>query len=89
MSTVVFTHRLLTTTILGSVQNVDGIPDDIKAIFRTAFELNPRHLIDMAVARSPFIDQSQSFTLFVANPTSSLLVSDLIPGTSTSFDAIL
>nr|VWO99500.1 N/A [Ganoderma boninense] len=58
----------------GSVQDVEGIPDDIKAIFRTAFELDPHDLIEMAAARSPFIDQSQSFSLFVAQPTPSVLV---------------
>lgn len=60
--------------LVGSVQTIIGIPDDIKAVYRTAFELDPHVLIDMAVARSPFVDQSQSFSLFVAQPTPPLLV---------------
>ena len=66
---------MLMLPVLESIQDVDGIPDDLKAVFRTAFEINPHELIDMAAARSPFIDQSQSFSLFVANPTSAVLVS--------------
>ncbi|KAI1782644.1 briggsae CBR-RNR-1 protein [Ganoderma leucocontextum] len=58
----------------GSIQTVVGIPDDVKAIFRTAFELDPHALIDMAVDHSPFIDQSQSFSMFVARPTPPLLM---------------
>ncbi|KAI1786389.1 CBN-RNR-1 protein [Ganoderma leucocontextum] len=58
----------------GSIQTVVGIPDDLKAVFRTAFELDPHDLIDMAVDRSPFIDQSQSFSMFVARPTPPLLM---------------
>lgn len=53
---------------------MNGIPDDVKAVFRTAFELDPHDLIDMAAARGPFVDQSQSFSLFVAQPTSAVLV---------------
>ena len=66
--------------VSGSVQSIVGIPDDIKSIFRTAFELDPHDLIDMAVDRSPFIDQSQSLSMFVAQPTPPLLVSSLSRG---------
>lgn len=59
----------------GSVQDVDGVPEDLKDVFRTAFELDPHDLIDMVAERSPFIDQSQSFSLFVAQPTPEILVS--------------
>lgn len=59
---------------VGSIQSIVGIPDDIKAVYRTAFEIDPRALIDMAVSRSPFVDQSQSLSLFVAQPTPPLLV---------------
>ena len=62
----------------GSVQNIDGVPDDLKAIFRTAFELDPHDLIDMVAERAPFIDQSQSFSLFVAQPTADILVSPTV-----------
>jgi ribonucleoside-diphosphate reductase alpha chain len=52
----------------GSVQSVDGIPDDLKDIYRTAWEIPMRSLVDMAAERGAFIDQSQSLNLFMANP---------------------
>lgn len=53
----------------GSVQHVEGIPDDLKAIYRTAWEIPMRSLIDMAADRGAFIDQSQSLNLFMESPT--------------------
>lgn len=53
----------------GSVQDIDEVPDDLKARFRTAWELPQRSLIDLAADRGAFIDQSQSLNLFVAAPT--------------------
>ncbi|MEO3869959.1 ribonucleoside-diphosphate reductase subunit alpha [Nonomuraea sp. B12E4] len=53
----------------GSVQAVPGIPDDLKALYRTAWELPQKALIDLAAARQPYIDQSQSLNLFMAAPT--------------------
>jgi ribonucleoside-diphosphate reductase alpha chain len=53
----------------GSVQTIDGIPDDLKAIYRTAWEIPMRSLIDMAAARGAFIDQSQSLNLFMESPS--------------------
>jgi len=53
----------------GSVQAIDEIPDDIKALYRTAWELPMRSLIDMAAERGAFIDQSQSLNLFMESPT--------------------
>ena len=53
----------------GSIQDVDGIPDDLKAIYRTAWEVPMRSLIDMAADRGAFIDQSQSLNLFMESPT--------------------
>jgi len=52
----------------GSVQGLP-LPDDVKTLFRTAWELPQRALIDLAAARGPYIDQSQSLNLFVAAPT--------------------
>jgi ribonucleoside-diphosphate reductase alpha chain len=52
----------------GSVQDIARIPDDLKALYRTAWELPMRSLIDMAAARGPFIDQSQSLNLFMESP---------------------
>jgi ribonucleoside-diphosphate reductase alpha chain len=53
----------------GSVQQVGALPDEIRHLFRTAWELPQRALIDLAAARGPFIDQSQSLNLFMAAPT--------------------
>ena len=53
----------------GSVQGVAALPVQARDLFRTAWELPQRALIDMAAARAPFIDQSQSLNLFVAAPT--------------------
>lgn len=52
----------------GSIQDIDRIPDDLKMLYRTAWELPMRSLIDMAAARGPFIDQSQSLNLFMESP---------------------
>src|ERR1700742_2749686 len=53
----------------GSVQHLAGLPEQTRALFRTAWELPQRALIDLAAARAPFIDQSQSLNLFMASPT--------------------
>ena len=58
----------------GSVQNLD-IPDRLKEIYRTAWEIPTRSVIDMAADRGPYIDQSQSMNLFVENPTTAKLSS--------------
>jgi ribonucleoside-diphosphate reductase alpha chain len=52
----------------GSVQNIPEIPDDLKLLYRTAWEIKQRALIDMAADRGAFIDQSQSFNVFVQDP---------------------
>jgi ribonucleoside-diphosphate reductase alpha subunit len=53
----------------GSVQNIPDIPDDIKAIYKTAWELSQKAIIDQAADRGAFVDQSQSMNVFVENPT--------------------
>jgi ribonucleoside-diphosphate reductase alpha chain len=53
----------------GSVQGVAALPEDIRELFRTAWELPQRALVDMAAARAPYIDQSQSLNLFIAGPS--------------------
>src|SRR6185312_3730859 len=53
----------------GSVQSIPVLPDGVKELYRTAWELPQRALIDLAVARGPFVDQSQSLNLFLAAPT--------------------
>ncbi len=53
----------------GSVQGIDELPEDVRRLFRTAWELPQRALIDLAAARSPYVDQSQSLNLFMSAPT--------------------
>ncbi len=52
----------------GSIQNITEIPEEIRAIYRTVWEIPMRSLIDMAADRGAFIDQSQSLNLFVQSP---------------------
>ncbi len=53
----------------GSVQGLSELPEETRLLFRTAWELPQRALIDQAAARAPFVDQSQSLNLFMAAPT--------------------
>jgi len=59
----------------GSVQKIDGIPDNIKEIYKTVWEIKQRSLIDMAADRGAYICQSQSLNLFVDAPTTGKLTS--------------
>ncbi|MDQ2837417.1 MAG: ribonucleoside-diphosphate reductase subunit alpha [Actinomycetota bacterium] len=53
----------------GSVAGITELPAETRQLFRTAWELPQRALIDLAAARSPYIDQSQSLNLFLAAPS--------------------
>ena len=53
----------------GSIQQLDEVPDDLKALYRTSWELPMRSLVDMAAARGAYIDQSQSLNLFQSSPS--------------------
>jgi len=59
----------------GSIQNISDIPDDIKNLYRTVWEIKMKDVIDMAAQRGRFIDQSQSMNLFMESPTLSKLSS--------------
>jgi len=52
----------------GSVQDIAELPDDLKQLYRTVWEIPMRSLIDMAAARNAYIDQSQSLNLFAESP---------------------
>jgi ribonucleoside-diphosphate reductase alpha chain len=52
----------------GSIQGIAEIPEELRAIYRTAWELPMKALIDLAADRGAYIDQSQSLNLFMANP---------------------
>jgi len=53
----------------GSIQNIQGIPDDIKNLYRTVWEISQQHIIDLAADRQAFVDQSQSMNLFIEDLT--------------------
>lgn len=59
----------------GSVQNIIDIPDDLKELYKTVWEMSQKTIIDMAADRGVYIDQSQSMNLFVESPTISKLSS--------------
>ena len=52
----------------GSVQEIDEIPDNIKALYKTVWEIKQKALIDLSADRSPFICQTQSLNLFLKTP---------------------
>ncbi|MGY3690518.1 ribonucleoside-diphosphate reductase alpha subunit [Bradyrhizobium sp. USDA 3240] len=53
----------------GSVGSIDRIPDDLKALYATAFEIDSSWLIEAAARRQKWIDQAQSLNLYIANPS--------------------
>lgn len=53
----------------GSLGQIDRIPDDLKAIYATAFEIDSAWLIEAAARRQKWIDQAQSLNLYIANPS--------------------
>ncbi|GAV27304.1 hypothetical protein PMKS-000768 [Pichia membranifaciens] len=59
----------------GSIQNIKAIPPEIKALYKTVWEISQRTIIDMAADRAPFVDQSQSMNLFLQDVTFSKLTS--------------
>lgn len=53
----------------GSIQGIEGLPDNFKKLYRTVWEMSQKDIIDMCIDRQPFIDQSQSMNLFFENFT--------------------
>lgn len=51
----------------GSIQSIDSIPEDLKQIYKTVWEMSQKNIIDLAADRAPFVDQSQSMNLFMEN----------------------
>ncbi len=52
----------------GSIANIEGIPEDLKALYKTVWEISMKDVIDMSADRGAFICQSQSLNLFIQNP---------------------
>lgn len=64
----------------GSIQNIDCIPNNIKELYKTTWEIKQKSVIDLAADRAPFICQTQSMNLFFNEPNQTLLSSALLYG---------
>ena len=51
----------------GSVQGITEIPEEIRHLYRTVWEIPQKHFINLASGRGPFIDQSQSLNIYMSN----------------------
>ena len=56
-----------------SLKDIEEIPDNIKQIYKTVWEIKQKNIIDMAADRGAFIDQTQSMNLFVSDPDPNIL----------------
>ncbi len=52
----------------GSIQNISSIPDEVKALYKTVWEIKQKAVIDMSQGRGPYIDQGQSLNVFMEDP---------------------
>lgn len=68
-----FAERMIATR--GSIQNFEEVPDELKKLYKGAFEIKQKAMLDLAIERSPFVDQSQSLNIFVSSPTDEILSS--------------
>lgn len=59
----------------GSVQEINEIPADIRNLYKTAFEIKQKVILDLARGRAPFIDQTQSMNIYVKEPNNKALTS--------------
>ena len=59
----------------GSIQDIDEIPEDIKSLYKTVWEISQKTILKMAADRGAFIDQSQSLNVHVAEPNYGKLTS--------------
>ncbi len=53
----------------GSVENINEIPNELKEVYKTVWEVSQKTVIDMSADRAPFIDQTQSMNLWLSTPT--------------------
>ena len=59
----------------GSIQNIENIPEELKLLYRTVWEISQKSIIDMAADRAPYICQSQSLNIHLKDPTFGKLTS--------------
>jgi ribonucleotide reductase alpha subunit len=53
----------------GSVQKIKGLPDDVKLLYKTVWEIPQKQIINLAISRAPYIDQSQSLNIHLSEPS--------------------
>ena len=70
-----FVQIFLQKDCLENMQNIETIPDDIKALYKTVWEIPQKIIINMAADRGAFIDQSQSLNIHIAEPNMNKLSS--------------
>lgn len=72
-----WTHSIRNQIIAnnGSIQKIEDIPEELRKLYRVVWEIPQRAVIDLAVGRGPFIDQSQSLNIHIAEPDNSKLTS--------------
>jgi ribonucleotide reductase alpha subunit len=63
------TTNIISLSFIWIIQNIDFIPDDIKQLYKTVWEISMKTLINYSMERGLFIDMTQSLNLFIANPT--------------------
>ena len=61
----------------GSIQDISGIPNDIKELYKTVWEIKQKNVVNQAAARGPFVDQTQSMNMHYENPTHAKITSAL------------
>ena len=64
----------------GSIKNISNIPDNLKNLYKTVWEIKQRYIIDHSIARGPYVDQSQSMNLYMARPSYDKLTAALFYG---------
>ncbi len=57
----------------GSIQDIVDIPKTVRILYKTAWDMSPKAIINLAISRSPFVDQSQSMNLFIERPSPKIL----------------
>ena len=66
----------------GSIQNIEGIPKELKKLYKTVWEIKQRKVIQMAIDRGPYVCQTQSMNLFFEEPTHKMLTGAFFYGWS-------
>lgn len=64
----------------GSIQNIPDIPEDLKRIYKTVYEVKQKTVIECAAARAPFVDQTQSMNLFFQDPSPAMISAAIMYG---------